>query len=174
MKKIVLPSLPRIPLSILSDNGTEFTSKDTKEVMEDFGIKHSFTTPYRPSSNGLVERVNRTVLEMLRNLSSKGGSWIDDLPKAVVLYNNSYHSELRMSPSAYLLTTAHDVRPQPVLPNTEPEYWRHGNPSFGSFKVGQLVLRRVVFKGRQVGDKLAERFHGPYKVVLQQQNKVNL
>jgi hypothetical protein len=172
MKKRVLPYLPRIPTRVLSDNGREFTAGEFRDLMAEFGINHGFTTPYKPSSNGLVERVNRTVLELLRNLSAKTGTWTEDLPKVVTCYNNSYHAELKMSPSAYILTTAHDLKPQPVLPSAETEYWREGNPSFVPFKLGQQVLRKVIFKGRQVVDKLAERFHGPYKIVFQQANRV--
>ena len=55
------------------------------------------------------------------------------------------------------------------MPSDIPERWREGHPSFGSFKHGQLVLRKSVFRGRETVDKFAERFEGPYSVI-----KVNL
>lgn len=55
----VLPSLPRVPLRLLTDNGPEFKSSCFSAFVEKYGIKHTFSTPFMPSSNGAVERVNR-------------------------------------------------------------------------------------------------------------------
>lgn len=56
-----------------SDRGGEFNSLEFKEYCEDQGIKHFTTTPYTPQQNGVVERRNRTVVEMARCLlKSKG------------------------------------------------------------------------------------------------------
>ena len=172
MRNRILPSLPRLPIRVLSDNGLEFVSHEFKELLTTYGIKHTLSTPYKPSSNGLVERMNRTLLEMLRNLSSDGGNWIDDLSRVVILYNNSYHSELKATPSSLLLSVAHDIVPKPVISFDEVEYWREGNPSFASFHTGQSVLRKVVFQGNLVVDKLNDRFTGPYKVIRRNANGV--
>jgi transposase InsO family protein len=51
---------------IRSDNGTEFKNSQTEGFLEDEGIKHEFSSPYTPQQNGVVERKNRTLLDMAR------------------------------------------------------------------------------------------------------------
>ena len=172
MKSRILPGLPAIPQRVLSDNGPEFSSRLFNEVLEDLNIHHVYSTPYRPSSNGLVERVNRTLTELLRSEGATGVNWDGHIPKVVITYNNSLHSELSMSPSCYLMTKTHVMRSSHLLSSGDVNRWREGNPSFVPFKVGQLVWRKVVFKGRKLEDKLTERYDGPYKVVLAHGNKL--
>ena len=54
------------PREILSDNGPAFTSNVMDQVMCTLGIKHTFSTPYHPQTNGLCERVNATIKANLR------------------------------------------------------------------------------------------------------------
>ena len=49
-----------------SDNGGEFTSNEFKELCKDSRIKREFSTPYNPQQNGIVERKNRTIMEVAR------------------------------------------------------------------------------------------------------------
>jgi putative transposase len=46
---------------IISDNGPQFISRDFKEYIRLAGMTHARTSPYYPQSNGLLERVNKTV-----------------------------------------------------------------------------------------------------------------
>ena len=59
------------PNRILHDQGKEFENKLFDELEKYFGIKRCRTTPYHPRSNGMVERLNSTVIQMLRTLSEK-------------------------------------------------------------------------------------------------------
>ncbi|MCP4237928.1 MAG: transposase family protein, partial [Aestuariibacter sp.] len=62
---LILPfTAPRV---ILSDNGAEFNNAVLVEICAMFKIKQCFTASYHPSSNGLVERANRKILESLRH-----------------------------------------------------------------------------------------------------------
>ncbi len=54
---------PRVPLS---DNGTEFKNQVLRDICTQFSIQQTFITSYHPVSNGLVERANRKILEILR------------------------------------------------------------------------------------------------------------
>lgn len=49
--------------TILTDNGSEFRSREFTRTVLDLGGKHRFIHAGRPQSNGCVERVQRTILE---------------------------------------------------------------------------------------------------------------
>ena len=50
-----------------TDRGREFTSTVFKMYCEEAGIERHYTAPYTPRQNGVVERRNRTVVEMARS-----------------------------------------------------------------------------------------------------------
>jgi transposase InsO family protein len=51
-----------------SDNGYEFNNLQVEEYLEEEGIKHEFSAPYTPRQNGVVERKNRTLIDMTRTM----------------------------------------------------------------------------------------------------------
>jgi transposase InsO family protein len=53
---------------IRSDNGTEFKDSQIEGFLEEEGIKHEFSSPNTPQQNGVVERKNRTLLDMARTM----------------------------------------------------------------------------------------------------------
>jgi hypothetical protein len=53
---------------IRSDNGSEFKNLQVEEYLEEEGIKHGFSAPYTPQQNGVVERKNRTLIDMARTM----------------------------------------------------------------------------------------------------------
>ena len=59
------------PTTLVSDNGPQFTSKDFKDIMVKWGIKHILTPPYHPASNGLAERGVGTIKSHLTKMNSQ-------------------------------------------------------------------------------------------------------
>jgi transposase InsO family protein len=53
---------------IRSDNRTKFKNSQIKGFLEEEGIKHEFSSPYTPQQNGVVERKNITLLDMVRTM----------------------------------------------------------------------------------------------------------
>jgi transposase InsO family protein len=53
---------------IRSDNGAEFKNSQIEGFLEEEGIKHEFSSPYTPQQNSVVERKNRTLLDMARTM----------------------------------------------------------------------------------------------------------
>jgi transposase InsO family protein len=53
---------------IRSDNGTEFKNSQTEGFLEEEGIKDEFSSPYTPQQSIVVERKNRTLLDMARTM----------------------------------------------------------------------------------------------------------
>jgi transposase InsO family protein len=49
------------------DNGMEFKNSQIEGFLEE-GIKHELSSPYTPQQNGVVERKNRTLLDMARTM----------------------------------------------------------------------------------------------------------
>ncbi|KRH92710.1 putative transposable element, partial [Pseudoloma neurophilia] len=52
--------------SVLSDNGRQYTSKEFKQLLSKYGIKHMLSTPYNPRGNSKSERINKVINEILR------------------------------------------------------------------------------------------------------------
>ena len=167
----VLPFLPVKPLKLLTDNGPEFTSAEFENLLNKFGISHVYSTPYRPASNGAVERTNRTILEMLRCLGGEHGTtWDALLSQTIMNYNSSWHSQILMSPSYFLLKLSHKMANVPALLTDITTYWREGHPNFSPFHLGDQVLKRSVLLGHRVSNKMVARFSGPFSVTRVQSN----
>ena len=68
------------PLEIHSDQGSNFDSALFKSVCSLLEITKTHTTPYRPSTNGQMERYNRTLLQVIRcYIRAKQKIWDQDL-----------------------------------------------------------------------------------------------
>ncbi len=79
-------SIPRV---ILSDNGADFRNAVVSEICSQFGIKETFTAAYHPASNGLVERANRKISEVLLPIVNELlDNWGDWLPHVAASLNS--------------------------------------------------------------------------------------
>ncbi|MCO5573110.1 hypothetical protein L7F22_026875 [Adiantum nelumboides] len=79
--------------SIRSDRGGEFLSKNFARWCKSEGIRRQLTTPYTPSQNGVVEQINRTIMEMARAMlahaSLPRSYWAEACNTAVYIQNRS-------------------------------------------------------------------------------------
>lgn len=55
-----------VPYVIHSDQGAQYESQLFSEMCKLLGVKKTRTTPYHPQSDGMVERLNETLVSMLR------------------------------------------------------------------------------------------------------------
>ena len=172
MEHRVLPCLPGKPGQILTDNGVEFTSQLFNAVLMKYDIHHMHTTPYHPQSNGAVERTNRTVIQMLRSLGENSASWSNNLAQAVLTYNHTWHSSIAMTPSQCLLSVGYDRANQPWVDRDISTQWREGHPRFAPFKLQELVMKRDQLVGHLTGNKLAQKYEGPFVVTKVHDNNV--
>ena len=87
------------PLRVLSDNAVEFTGAVLTAFEKKLGVKHLYSSPRHPQSNGMVERLNHTLKEILETLTAdKGDMWVDVLQAAVFAYNTSRSEATGYSP----------------------------------------------------------------------------
>src|SRR4051812_42824813 len=98
-----IASLHGVFKNIVSDRGTQFTSRFWKKVQEGLGTYLDFSTAYHPQTDRQTERVNQILEDMLRVCVLEYGSkWEDCLPFAEFSYNNSYQASLQMAPFEFM------------------------------------------------------------------------
>jgi transposase InsO family protein len=93
---------------IRSDNGSEFKNLQVEEYLEEEGIKHEFSAPYTPQHNGVVERKNRTLIDMARTMLGEYKTperfWSEAMNTACHAINRLYLHRLLRKTSYELLT----------------------------------------------------------------------
>jgi transposase InsO family protein len=77
-----------VPHSIITDNGTNFTSKEFKNYCESLGIKLKFASVAHPKTNGQVEKANGLICNgikkrLLAPLEKAKHTWVDELPSVL-------------------------------------------------------------------------------------------
>ena len=89
-----------IPRCIVSDNGTNFTSKMFVEMNEMLGVELRTSSPFHPEGNLLVERFQQTLKKMLRIVisSEKPREWEKKIEYLLWSYRSLPHSTLGCSP----------------------------------------------------------------------------
>ena len=88
-----------MPRAIVSDRGTQFISQFWQSLFNQNGTKLLLSTAFHPKTNGLTERVNRTLMEVLRILSlDKAYDWDEWIVFAKFAYNNSVDLATRQTP----------------------------------------------------------------------------
>ena len=87
------------PEQLHSDQGRQFESELVKEICKILRIAKSRTTPYHPQGDGLVERFNRTLKQMLATtLRDYLFDWEERLRKVCMAYNTSVHCSTGYTP----------------------------------------------------------------------------
>jgi transposase InsO family protein len=98
---------------IRSDNGTEFKNSQIEGFLEEEGIKHEFSSPYMPQQNGVVERKNRTLLDMARTMldeyKTSDQFWAEAVNTACYAINRLYLHRILKKTSYELLTEQVDL-----------------------------------------------------------------
>jgi transposase InsO family protein len=93
---------------IRSDNATKFKNSQIESFLEEEGIKHEFSSPYTPQQNGVVERNNRTLLDMARTMLDEYKTpdqfWAEAINTACYSINRFYLHRILKKTSYELLT----------------------------------------------------------------------
>ena len=106
------------PDRIQSDRVTHFRDDVIKLLMEKLKVRHQFSTPYHPRTNGLVERFNKTLCEAIGKLVKNVVDWDLLIPSILFAYRTARNSTTRMTP--FFLVYGREAR-QPVHPSRSEE-----------------------------------------------------
>ena len=92
------------PLQILTDQGTCFEAELFQDLCRLLGIDKVRTTPYHPSSNGLLERFHRTLNSMIAKVVAQNHkNWNEKLPMILAAYRASVHQSTGFTPNQLFL-----------------------------------------------------------------------
>ena len=95
------------PGKLHSDQGANFESKVIKKLCKLAGTVKTRTTPYHPMGNGMCERFNKTLLNMLGTLNEHQKSdWKSYVPTLTHAYNAATHKSTGFAPF-YLMYGRH-------------------------------------------------------------------
>ncbi|GJU83495.1 putative reverse transcriptase domain-containing protein [Tanacetum coccineum] len=88
-----------IPVSIISDRDSHFTSRVWQSLHKALGTQLNLSTAYHPQTDGQSERTIQTLEDMLRAcVIDFGNGWDRHLPLVEFSYNNSYHTSIKAAP----------------------------------------------------------------------------
>jgi hypothetical protein len=92
-----------MPKTLVSDNGTNFTSNVMAYLCSQWKVKQRFTSPYHPQSN-LTERANRTIKTMVRAFLADlpHNQWSRNFPFLALAINNSKQESTGFTPANLL------------------------------------------------------------------------
>lgn len=184
-----------VPKIIQSDQGTNFTSSEFADFCQKYQITHRLSSPYHPQSNGLVERMNRTLGEKIKIYcdGKSTSKWDSELNKIVFGINTTIHTVTRFSPF-YLLYGFHprraiDNKNNVLLANTnilkdrqlakerlEKNQETLANKAMArraNYQIGDLILVQSKAPNAR-GKKLKGNFSGPYIVLEYEKGHVKV
>ena len=96
-----------------SDGGKEIVNVEMSEFLKNNGTQHTHTTPHTPQHNGIVERANRTIMEMAKSMLFHCDAYVPLWGDAVLM-------------AAYLLRLSLTSASPTCTPT---ELWTHSRPS---------------------------------------------
>ena len=176
-----------LPVTLKTDNGPQFVSKEFKDYLKHYGIKHYHTTPYWPQANGEVERQNRTLLKAFRTINAEKRDWRREIPKFLLAYRSTPHATTGKSPAELLFNrkirtklpdiidlskddSAVRLKDQTMKGKGKVYADEKRNAQKSSVEVGDIVLQK-----QKKSNKLTTNFSSdPYRVIKKEGSKVTL
>ncbi|WVZ89088.1 LOW QUALITY PROTEIN: hypothetical protein U9M48_035542 [Paspalum notatum var. saurae] len=144
---------------IISDRGSQFTSRFWEQLHDSLDTRLRFSTAYHPQTDGQIEKTNQILEDMLRACAIQyGTSWDKCLPYAEFSYNNSYQASLKKSPFEALYgkrvarSRQRSYADEGFVLKVDDHVYLKVSPMRG--------IRRFNMKG-----KLAPRYIGPFKIL---------
>jgi hypothetical protein len=156
-----------VPKKIVSDRGSQFTSKFWEKLHESMDTKLNFSSAYHPQTDGQTERTNQVLEDMLRACALKyGKSW--DKSRTPLFWSQTEESQV------FGLEVLKDAEKQVQMVHESLKVAQSRQKSYAnkrrrdlSFEIGDFVYLKVSpMRGTRrfrVKGKLAPRYVGPFK-----------
>ena len=130
-----------LPEVIVSDNGGCFTSKEFNEFTSSNGIRHVFTPPLHPASNGQAENMVKLVKNGIRK--QRPAPLLTKLQRWLFQYRNTPHTTTGKSPAEMLFRRAPRTHLTLLHPSEERQRQRCSSAGAGAasrcFRTGDAV-----------------------------------
>ena len=91
-----------LPQIIVTDNGTNFASSEMSQYMKNNGIRHLFSPPYHPASNGIAERAVQTFKKAMGRTEGEG-SIHEKIQRFLLNYRITPHTLTGKAPCELLM-----------------------------------------------------------------------
>jgi transposase InsO family protein len=128
-----------VPLSILTDRGSQFESALFQDLCLMLGVRKLRTTAYKSSTNGAVERFHKTLNSMLAKVvDDDQRDWDRHIPAVMAAYRSSKHDSTGFSPN-FLVFGRELCMPIDVVMGAPPEH------SENSETIDQWVNNKVSY-----------------------------
>ncbi len=89
-----------VPLTVVTDNGTHFTSSEVQYWLKSVGCRQVFSAPRHPESNGLAENFVKTLKNAVRAMAPASFQNLEQCSDSFLLqYRNAKHATTGENPS---------------------------------------------------------------------------
>lgn len=157
------------PHTLHSDRGSNFESEVFQRMCSLFGVEKTRTTPFRPQSDGQVERFNSTLQKILATTTERcHWDWDLMIPYAVMAYRSTKHSATSLTPN-FMMFGREVCEPVDLVaglpPDSEdvpsaPEYVQHLRERLElAHQIARDVLGESVERAKKQYDKNCCRTH---------------
>ncbi len=145
-----------LPAKLHSDKGANFETQVIRKLCGVTGMKKTRTTPYHPMGNGMVERFNRTLMNMLGTLQEEQKSdWKSHVSTLTHAFTHAYNAAVHVSTGFspfYLM------------------FGRHPRLAIDAF-LGISSLENKPKRHKDYADQLKDRLQEVYDIALQESKK---